>query len=262
MNTSQKVASIISYLANAKDYRGITELSRELRINKSGVHRLLTSLHDLQWVRQDPTSGKYALGTAMLEIGASIMSNMDIRTTGLPYLEKLRSVTTETATLVLRVDLRAMVLEQLPGFHEILRMTPVGKRLPLWLGSEGRSILAYLQEDEIEQILDYMNKQSDIVTPSGGHIDVNKLRTKIIEIRKRGYAVSSGERVLEGSGVAAPIFNKYRRVIGCISVTGPLPRFTYETANKYGTLVKESADSLSRCLGDTERGSIVPSWAD
>jgi DNA-binding IclR family transcriptional regulator len=258
MNTSQKVASIISYLANTKDHRGIAEISRELRLNKSSVHRLLTSLRDVQWVRQDSTSGKYALGNAMLEISASIISNMDIRTIGLPYLEKLRSVTSETATLVLRIDLETMVLEQLPGLHEILRMTPVGKRLPLWLGSEGRSILASLQVDEIEQVLDDVNKQGNLVSASGKHIDVSKLHTEIIEIRKKGYAVSSGERVLGGSGVAAPIFNKYRQVVGCISATGPLPRFTYETANKYGALVKELADGISRCLGETGYGSILP----
>ena len=104
-----------------------------------------------------------------------------------------------------------------------------------------------------------MNIRGDLVSASGEPIDADKLRTEIVKIRKKGYAVSSGERVLGGSGVAAPIFNRYRRVIGCISATGPSPRFTYETADRYGPLVQELADGISRGFSNIAYECVTPS---
>lgn len=261
MNTAQRLAKVISFLASTKDNPSITDISRELGISKSVVHSLLTSLCDIQWVAQDSASGKYILGTGVLEICASVMSNMDIKTVSLPFLEKLRSITSETATLVVRVDLESMVLEQLPGFHEILRMTPIGKRLPLWLGSEGRSILAHLPADDIEQVFNKMSELDNLVSASGKSINISNLRDVLTEIRAKGYAVSSGERVLGGSGVAAPIFDRFGRVVGCISATGPLPRFTYEIADQYGSLVKKLSDDISRCFTNVADESIPSSPA-
>src|SRR3989338_6272239 len=49
---------------------GVTELSQQLHLGKSTVHRLLASLAARGYVRKNPGTGRYALGLKAFEAGA------------------------------------------------------------------------------------------------------------------------------------------------------------------------------------------------
>ena len=59
----------------------------------------------------------------------------------------------------------------------------------------------------------------------------------------------AGERTSGVCGVSAPIFNHQQKVVGAISVSGPMPRFDMEKALQYSTLIMEKAKKISSILG-------------
>lgn len=241
----ERALSLLDTLTAAGSPRGVTELARDLQLSKSNVHRTLAALEVAHWVTQDQDTGKYRIGNRVLEVGLSILSNLDLRSASLPYLNQLQDATTETACLSLRIGLERMFIDQIQGCHEVRLVVDLGKRLPMWSGTAGKAMLAYLAESETAAVLDNIRRSGPQVLASGKVLDVDRLTEELAETRNRGFAVTSGERLLGATGAAAPIFAHDHRVIGAISVGGILPRFTPERATSCGPLVAQAARAIS-----------------
>lgn len=253
MKAVDRAIAILEYLGSAKSACGVTDIGRALGLSKSVVHRTLSMLDAAQWVTQDSDTERYRIGNRMLELGLSILSNMDLRSASLPYLNQLRDATTETACLSLRMGQELIFIDQIQGGHEVRLVVALGRRLPMWCGAAGKAMLAYLPESELESVLDNLGRLGTQVLASGKVVDVDRLREELVETRTRGFAVASDERLLGASGVAAPIFAHDHTVLGAISVGGILPRFTPERATTCGPPVAQAARAISSRLGDSGR---------
>jgi DNA-binding IclR family transcriptional regulator len=246
MNTVERVTGIIGYLAMSGDSRGVTQATKELGLSKGTLHRILSSLVRAGWVVQNSESKNYTLGTKLLEISSLIVSNLDLRKASVPYLEKLHSTINETPSLSMRAGLERIVIDQLPGHHEVLHLVVMGKRLPLWCGAPGKVILAHLREREIEMIMDNLRKQPEQSTyASGERVDTNTIQKELADIRKTGFFVTRAERVVGATAVAAPIFGRNQEVIGALSVSGPDARFNRDQARRNGPLISQMAREIS-----------------
>jgi IclR family acetate operon transcriptional repressor len=65
----------------------------------------------------------------------------------------------------------------------------------------------------------------------------------------QGYALDDEEAVLGARCIAAPIFDASGKVLGGISVSGPLTRITEEKIPLFAGIVKKAARSVSGRLG-------------
>ena len=240
---------LINLLSAQKAPDRLTDIATELGLSKTTAYRALSILKTAQWVTQDPDTKKFTLGPRVLELGLSMLSQLDLRTAGLPWLRQLRNTTHEASMLSARVGFERMYIEQIQSDHEVGWRVELGKRFPLWLGAPGKAILAYLEESEIEAIIDNFRKSGVQVYASGQLVDIERLRKELAEIRRQGFAVSVGERLLAVPALAAPIFDYNGKPIGAISLGGPLPRFTMEMALGYGGLVSKAAKEISSKLG-------------
>lgn len=249
MDVTDRVVSVITYLSLDRDFHGITEICTQLRISKSTVYRILSSLERHRWVAQDTKTRRYRLGNGILEIGLSILSNLDTRSVSLPYLYQLRDTTSETASLSLRVGLERTYVEIVQGSEQLRLIHELGKRHPLWCAAQGKAILAYMDEGEIEAVLNNLINSGVRAFASGQIIDIDNLRKELTEIRKKGFSVSFGERIAGTAAVAAPIFGAYDKVIGSIATGGPANRLSADAAKHYGTLVSRIAREVSLELG-------------
>ena len=203
----------------------------------------------------DLATKRYSVGAGLLELAFVLVSHFELRTASLPYLKMLYSKVTEGVMLTARVGLERMYVEQIESQHELRQVVEMGKRLPLWLGAPGKAILAYLEAHEIEAVIQGLEHEGSRFFASGKPIGAGKLRHELIEVRKQGYAWSSSERLAGTNAVAAPIFDRYHRVVGAISLGGPESRFGRDTARKYGPMVRETADNISFQLGHGSSGA-------
>jgi DNA-binding IclR family transcriptional regulator len=249
MDSTERIISIVSYLAPGQKKSTLTEICRDLRTSKATTHRILSSLRRMNWVSKEAGGRRYSIGPALAEIGLTVISNLDLRRATLPFLSNLNHTTNETAMLSLRVGLERVFIEQVEGSYEVRMITQLGKKYPLWLGAQGKAILAYLREDEIAQVFTNLKKAGTKILASGQSLNLKNLRKDLAEIRRRGFAVSFGERVIGAAAVAAPIFGRDNQVVGAISVSGPLHRFTEETVRQYGPAVERAALQISIQLG-------------
>jgi DNA-binding IclR family transcriptional regulator len=122
----------------------------------------------------------------------------------------------------------------------------IGRRLPLYAGSAGKVLLAFLPFDHQEEII---RKTIFIPYTSETIIDPDNLRKELNRIRKQGYAFSMGEWVADAAGIAAPIFDHKANVVAALTISGPSTRFNSETQKNLIKIIIPSAERISRDLG-------------
>ena len=79
---------------------GLSDLCREVSLNKTTVHRLLNSLLYMGYVRQDTQTSRYSLSFKIWDIANQFVSKIDIVEEARPSLRELAAKTGETVHLV------------------------------------------------------------------------------------------------------------------------------------------------------------------
>ena len=234
-----KGAEILRKISEGVDR--ITNLSTNLQLSTSTVHRILKSLEMSELVKQDPITRRYYLGPLILSLASSpIIAHQNLIVCAFDDMRYLRDLSRETVVLHVRIGLERICLEELQSFENIRYTVNKGNIAPLYLGSAGRILLAELQDNELQLILRYLRLEP--VTPNT-IIDKKTLLKELEKVRKQGYAISLGERIPGGASIAVPIKNYSYPV--SMTILGPDNRFTIEKMMDCLPVMKESSKRIS-----------------
>lgn len=245
--TVEKALKILEYIAEAEGPLGISELSNALDIHKSTVYRIIQSLLVKKYVDREPLSNKYRIGFKILELNTMILRNMGLRTVAMGHMERLSQETMETVGLATMDREGAIYLDQTGGEKENVRIHfPMGSHMPFHCTGTGKAMLAFMDHDVLEDILD--NHELGAYT-SNTITSEEALREELEKIRANGYAFNNGEYEEEVRVVAAPIFDYRNKVVGSISVAALTSRMKLKMVAHFGELVKMTAAEISRNLG-------------
>jgi len=248
MNTAERVTKILDMLA-LEGPCGISDLSRELCMGKNNVLKILADLEALGWVHLEIETKKYGLTGNMVAVAIKALTQLEIGRISLPYLYELQQATTETSTLSIRVELERIFINCISSNQAIRHVVNPGERRPLWSGSGGRAMLAFMDDTDVEKVLDQFKQSTGQIQDEDRYISVESIREDLIQIRKQGFALTNGHVDLEIFGASAPIFNYNQELVGCINISGPASRFTKEKTLQYSTLLVEKAKKISSIMG-------------
>jgi len=214
-------------------------------MNISTVHRVLAALVHKQIVRQDSVTSKYGPGPWLLDLSLAYLRRLDLPQVALPFMRRLRDETRETVTLSMRDGMTRIYVTQVESPQEIRQTVETGRRLPLLPGGSGKAILAFLPQEEIDAYLEQWRGDAATVGPR----DLARVRAEMAAVRHEGFACSRSERLPGAASVAAPVRDYRGVVVGSISISGPVGRFTDECIARYGKLVRATAAEVSQGLG-------------
>jgi len=254
VQTIERVSSILDILAQSIHGTSIRDLSSTIRLPKGTTHRLLSSLSYFGYVRQDPKTRNYFLGLKFVELGQTLLSQLDLRKEAEPFLRDLAERTKETIHLVILdrneiVYIDKVETDQNPSGLKMA--SRIGLRNPAHSSAVGKMILANFSEEELQSFF----KEKSLVRRTENTItDPVQLREHLKTVRKQGYAVDDEENEKGIRCVAAPIYNEIGKTVAAISITAPAFRVTkkviQETLKKE---VMETASRISERLGFKER---------
>lgn len=241
-----KVFKILGCFSFEEEEHGISSFAQTLKMPKSTVSRLVMALETYGYLEHNPLTKKYKLGYTLFYLGSIVQRQMRIREKALSIMYELRDKTGESVQLNVIRENERMCLEYLEGGHDLKTFVHVGQRSPLHAGASAKVLLAYLDEEKIEEIIN-QNKLEQITENT--ITDPQKLKGELAEIRRRGYAYSVSERILGAVSVSAPLKDYTGRVIGGISISFPEVRATEEKVDHIVALVKQAAKQVSFQLG-------------
>ena len=166
-----------------------------------------------------------------------------------PYLDQVVTETGESVNLfVLSGDL-AVCVDRRDSPQRVRLASVLGLSAPLHAGAVPKAMLAFLPEEQREQIL---ARLSELPAYTEKTIrDPEALRRQLVTIRERGYAVSDEDYDTSARGVGAPIFDERGDVVAGVSVGGPSFRVDDATLQGFAGLITRVAEKVSRRLGHT-----------
>jgi IclR family KDG regulon transcriptional repressor len=241
-----RALQIFEVLGSRRGGYGVTEISKEIGLNKTSVYRMLSTFVRHGYVEQDPETERYKLGYKILELSSALLEFIDLRTEAKPFLKELENLTNEVIHLVVYDRGEVVYIEKLEG-NETLRMhSKVGTRAPMHCTGVGKVIMAYLPTSEVSKIMDRQELEKHTVHTI---VDKEALHNQLTEIRTKGFAYDLEENEIGISCIAAPIFDHTGKVVAAVSISGPTMRMTVERLGELQGHITDICNKISVRLG-------------
>jgi len=226
--------------------KSVTEISTTLSFPKSSVHEITSTLLATGILEKDSDRNKYSLGLKLFELGKQAQANLEISKVAIPSLRSLHEQFDETVHLTVLDRKEVLYIECFESTKQLRTYSVIGIRAPLHCTAVGKAILAYLDDEEVEEIIRSMGlprfTQNTIT-------DRVRLNAEVRKIRDSGFATDEMEHEEGVCCVGAPVRNHTGQVVASISVSGPSQRITPVRIAEIAPLVMERAAEISRRLG-------------
>ncbi len=238
-----RALSVLEALARARAPMRLTALAQELGIQKSTVHRILSTLSALDYVSQDRATGCYRASLKMWEIGARIVAEHPVKRVAAGFLQALQRATGETVSLLVRVDDDdVLYLEKLISSRPGRATTRAGSRVPAVLTAGGKAMLAH--DPDARAVAE---RSAARLRQTQTPFDVATFLRELAAIRARGYALSSfSPGVLS---VGAPILGPDEEVLAALSVSTPRERLTKTSQARIVELTLAACAEMAETIG-------------
>jgi DNA-binding IclR family transcriptional regulator len=218
---------------------GLSEISHRVGLPKSTVHRLANQLCAVGWLERN--SGGYRVGLRLLELGSVALQRTGLREVAFKHLHSLALRTGLVAHLGILDHGEVMYLDRVSATRVSLP-TRVGGREPAYCTALGKAMLAFQDQAGRVSALSDLRRRTEFTV-----IEPRAIQASLDSARQTGIAYDH-EEAYPGLGcVAAPI-RSGDRVIGAVSLTGPIARI------RSHSLVHEVRNTASAIWS----GDVVP----
>jgi DNA-binding IclR family transcriptional regulator len=236
---------LLTSFSGEEDELGITTLASRLRLAKSTVHRLASTLTGAGFLEQNRDTGKYRLGMALFELGALVRRRMDVANESRPKLRELLEKTGETVQMGVVDHLSVLYVYEMESPRAIRMAAAVGGRAPLHCTAVGKVLLAYQPEDFVERVL-----QTGLTAYTARTVTKREaILAMLSEVRSREHAIDDEESEPGLRAIAAPVRNQNGAVIAAVGVAAPVQRMNRRTMQTCVPTVIATANAVSGRLG-------------
>jgi DNA-binding IclR family transcriptional regulator len=242
----ERAAAILRLLSGRARRMGVVELAGQLNLPKATVHGILRTLRDVGFVEQDPESGKYQLGAALLHMGSSYLDGNELRTRALNWSDSLASRSRESVRIGTLHEGRVLVVHHVFRPDDSRQALEVGALLPAHATAIGKALLA-----ESPYVLTELESVGLARFTAATITDPEALREQLRDVHERGWAADLEELVDGEVSYAAVIKDRRGLAVGAIGISGPVERLCKdgEPHTELISYVREAARAVSRDLG-------------
>ena len=222
LQTTKTTLAVIRALEEMGEAR-VTELADALDMASSTVHSHLATLAEEQFVAKE--GDFYRLSFEFLRLGTHVRNFREEYQVAQSYTTQLAEETDCRAVFVVEEHGRGVYLYTYSGKHAVWNYSTVGKQAPLHVSASGKSILAALPRQRVEEIIDRHGLEPET---DQSITDREELLAELDEIAERGVAFNREEQLDGIKAVGVPVTGPEGRVIGSFSAASPAKRMDDE----------------------------------
>jgi len=191
---------------------GNQDIAERTGLPKPTVSRLTYTLTRMGYLHHDEKLGKYQLGSGVLSLGYSFLTNMDVLKIARPLMQELADYSHTVVSVGTRDRLGMVYLD---GRHSTaatvsLRREP-GTRVPIATTAMGRALLCGLPDHEREKLMDNIRQRHPARWPKNKAGIEQALR----DYQERGFCLSIGDWRSDVNAVGVPMLP----IAGCRLLT-------------------------------------------
>jgi|NGEPerStandDraft_6_1074524.scaffolds.fasta_scaffold40734_1 DNA-binding IclR family transcriptional regulator len=227
---------VLLAVADGSGSRALKDISAAAGLAPSSAHRHLITLVRTGMVEQNSETGRYDLGTRVMELGLKALSRRDpIRLAG-ESLEELRDALGHTVFLAIWANHGPTIVRWEEGTQAVTVNVRVGSVLPLMRSATGGVFLCWLPSSLTDPILQIEKARAK---------DVERLKQAT---RARGLGSVEGDLLPGVASLSAPVFDHRGKIVAAITTLGAQDGFDINIAGKIEKQLKKTANKLCRRL--------------
>lgn len=238
-----RVLSVLEVFADGSSHLSAEQICERASLPQATGYRHIRDLCDAGLLVRLPHG--YAPGPRIIEWDYMVRSNDPLLAASRDVIDQL------VADTGLELLLSQLYGERIVNTHyqhsapnELLTLGR-GRVVPLFRGSTSRVILAHLPSRALRRLFDAHSGEPELMHFAG---DWKLYARRMAEVRRRGFASSSGELFPGRVGIAAPIFAEKGRVLGSLTLIGTAARLDAFRPDYISGHVVQAAQELTRRL--------------
>jgi DNA-binding IclR family transcriptional regulator len=251
--SSRALTRALDVLASFKNPTGsmsMKQISETAEMPESTLFRVLVTLQARGYLSQN-SDGSYVLAPQLVH-GKLYERAEWLREMSHPKLQALARQFDETTSMAFLFEDHIRVIDSIESFHDIRAINKVGRILPPYASSMGKSITAFQERSTIDRIIEVYG-----LFRRTEHTNTNRraIYEEFENIRKSGFAYDQGEAMEGGLCVGAPIYTDAGAVEASISISVPLNRMKNEREKEILSALLKVTSDLSETLSQTGEGN-------
>ncbi len=237
----ERAFGLLETMADHGGTMGLSQLAQESGLPLPTIHRLLRTLVDLGYLRQD-AGRQYVLAPRLIRLGES--SGAMLSVWAKPHLDRLVSDLGESANLAMLDGDQIVYVAQAQSRRSMRMFTEVGRRVLPHCTAVGKAIMARMPQ---EQVLDLLRRTGMPKHTDNTITDPDAFARALVWVDEHGYALDDEEQENGVRCVAVAVPDAPTRL--GLSVSGPASRMTPEVVDRAVPILRQAAADLSRDLG-------------
>jgi DNA-binding IclR family transcriptional regulator len=246
INSIIRASNVLRCFSKEGSHFKVSELARQLQLDRSTTYRILLSLEKCGFVERDEKTGEYSLGMAAFEIGNAFIRGVDFVKISKPIMADLALRVQETVHLAVLSSTEIVYVDKADSPRTLGVISKIGQRAPVYCTALGKALLAHQSKEEMNRIIQKIRlkpyTKSTIISKKG-------LIEELKEIREKGYALDRREYEEEVECIAAPIRDHLGNVVAALSVSGPQKKIGTPGETQFVGQVVEGAALISSKMG-------------
>jgi len=207
---------LLTLLCESAEPMALSEISRQMNLNKSMVSRILSTLAENNWVtREEGKHGRYRLTLKPFSLFSNALQNISIYASAFPVLHEIWKATKKTVYLGVLKDDKVCYVQVIESTKNVRVASAVGAEYPLHCTAPGKVLLAHMDEKFLQEYIEkglQPNTKNTITEERAFLAELDK-------VRNDGYALDNEEYANGIVCCAAPVFDYTNKIQGVIGVT-------------------------------------------
>lgn len=224
----------------------LSALSEQMGESTATLYRILFTLETRGLVEFDQGEQLWHIGSGAFIVGARFLRRTSLVERARPILRKLMEDTGETANLGVGQSDQVLFVSQVETHSNIRAFFPPGTLSPMHASGIGKALLAFMDADMRERIVErgQLQRFTEHTLCAPGD-----LLTDLEQIRLRGYSIDGEEKNIGMRCIAAPVFDHFGEAVAGLSVSGPTSRVSHDKIESFSVAVMSAAEALTSAIG-------------
>ncbi|MDR1124445.1 MAG: IclR family transcriptional regulator [Deltaproteobacteria bacterium] len=215
-----KALSVIELLDEHGEL-GVTEIGKELGLDKSTTFRLLTTLKEKNYLTANPRTQKYSNSGKFFVLGQSVLRRRNFNPLLMLELKKLSESTREAVNFAVPDGTEVVYLASYETEAFMKLGARIGQRRPMYCTSIGKAFLAHFKPEYARALCEQFEYEqftpNTLTTPEA-------LLKDLEVIRRRGYSIDNEEHYQGLYCVGVPLLDKRGEPLAAVSISVPVYR--------------------------------------
>ncbi|MBE0684648.1 MAG: IclR family transcriptional regulator [Anaerolineaceae bacterium] len=237
---------ILDLLVDSDRPLGVTEIAQTMNLDKSTIHRLLSTLAGRSYIVQQEETRRYMPSLKIISMSRKLIDRISLRSIAKSYLAQLTKTTGESSNLAIRTGDRITYIDSQNTDAPLSVQAEIGQEAPMHCTALGKALLAHFPADrivEIIQVQEFARFTPQTITT------MDELLPHLEMVKNRGYSSDLEEYNFGVSSIASPIFDHRNIVVASIGISGPSMRITSDRIPLLATYVVDAAHQISLRIG-------------